>query len=188
MRAAGGKFNAVLKPGAEAPEFRNLTGTDGKSHSLAEFSEAKVVVLIFTRNHCPFSQKYEPRIRKIVHDFGGRGVAFAAMNSSHKPGEDLAAMRKNAEQNVWKFPYLKDETQQVARAYGATVTPQFFILGPASSGGIRKVVYYGALDDHPQEEKVQEPYLRRALEAVLAEKTPEVEESLGVGCELSLKD
>lgn len=182
------KFNRVLKLGAPAPEWRELPETDGGSSSLADLRKQQAVILFFTRNHCPVSKKYAGRINALSREFQSRGVSFVAVNVSRKSGEDLAAMKKVHEEQEWGFPYAKDETGKLADLYGATVTPQFFLLGNATEAGTRRVLYMGAFDDHPDEAKVQEKYLRLALEEVLGGKEVGIPESLAIGCEIEADD
>ncbi|MCA9098597.1 MAG: redoxin domain-containing protein, partial [Planctomycetaceae bacterium] len=134
------KFNRVLKLGAEAPAWEGLVETGGSKLGLENFKEQRAVVLFFTRNHCPMTGKYAQRIRELSREFSGQGVVFVGVNGSHKPGEDLQSMQKTRERLGWKFPYLKDPSGGLASKYGATVTPQFFLLD-----GFRRVVYMGAL-------------------------------------------
>lgn len=173
------KFNRVLKLRAEAPVWEGLLETGGSKLGLTDFKEYRAVVLFFTRNHCPMTGKYAQRIRDLSREFSGQGVVFVGVNGSRKPGEDLQSMRKTRDRLGWDFPYLKDPDGRLASKYGATVTPQFFLLD-----GSRRVVYMGALDDHPDFRKVQELYLRWGIEQVLAGKEVEISESLPLGCQI----
>lgn len=173
------KFNRVLKLGAIAPAWEKMPNVDGEKLGLSDLKEKRIVVLFFTCNHCPMSKKYAKRIEDLSREFAEQGVMFIGMNVSRKPGEDLEGMRKTREKLGWEFPYLKDESGKLAGAYGATATPQFFLLD-----GERRVVYMGALDDHPDSRKVQEEYLKWAIEQVLAGKEVELAESRPVGCEI----
>lgn len=182
--AEHGKFNAVLKPGVTAPALPGLVDLEGRPFTWHGVERAPAVVLIVTRNHCPISQKYAPRIRKLVEEFAPRGVSFIAINPDSRKGEDLKGMQAHARQQGWRYPYLKDGHQRVTKAFGGTVTPQFFLLGASERGGGRRVLYYGALDDDLREERVQVQYLKLGLQAVLEGKPLEYEETLAVGCEI----
>lgn len=173
------KFNRVLKLGEEAPVWEGLLETGGSKLGLADFKEQRAVVLFFTRNHCPMTAKYAQRIRDLSREFSGQGVVIVGVNGSRKPGEDLQSMQKTRERLGWEFPYLKDTDGSLPSKYGATVTPQFFLLD-----GSRRVVYMGALDDHSDVKKVQEQYLRWGIEQVLAGKEVEIAESLPLGCQI----
>ncbi|MCA9093016.1 MAG: thioredoxin family protein [Planctomycetaceae bacterium] len=173
------KFNRVLKLGAEAPVWEGLLETGGSKLGLVDFKEQRAVVLFFTRNHCPMTGKYAQRIRDLSREFSDQGVVFVGVNGSRKPDVDLQSMQKTRERLGWEFPYLKDPSGELASKYGATVTPQFFLID-----GSRRVVYMGALDDHPDVKKVQEPYLRWGIEQVLAGKEVEIAESLPLGCQI----
>lgn len=177
------KFNRALKLGGAAPGWDGLPEIHRGKLGLEDLRESPLLVLFFTRNNCPMSKKYAQRIQDLSRDFGNRGVLFVAVNTSRKPGEDLDAMREKHRQRDWKFPYLKDLDGKLAKAYGPTVTPQFFLLNRE-----RRIVYMGALDDHPDPRKVQEHYLKWAIEQVLAGNQVEIPESLPLGCEIEDPD
>jgi peroxiredoxin len=175
--AAQSKFNKVVEIGAKAPEWSDLPSVDGKSHSLSEFRDAKAVVLVFTCNHCPVAKQYEERLIQFAkaHE---KQVQVVAISVSHNAADRLDKMKSRAAEKRFPFPYLYDESQQSARAYGATVTPHFFVLDAD-----RKIAYMGAFDDNIFEpEKVEKHYLVDAVEAVLAGNEPKVKESLQRGC------
>lgn len=180
--ARGAKFNRVLDVGDAAPAWRDLPGIDGKKHSLADQKESPLVVVIFLRNNCPVAQTYEARIRQLTKDYAERGVAVVAINVSRRPGESLEDMRERARQQEFNFTYLRDESQQTARDYGATVTPHAFILDRE-----RKIAYMGAIDDSNDPEHVEEPFVRHALDALLTGEEIEVEETLQRGCAIDFE-
>lgn len=175
--AAKAKFNRVIDIGAKAPDWSDLPGVDGKTHSLSEFREAKAIVLVFTCNHCPVAKQYEERLIQFAkaHE---KQVQVVAISVSHNGADRLDKMKARAAEKGFPFPYLYDESQQSARAYGATVTPHFFVLDAD-----RKIAYMGAFDDNIFEPaKVEKHYLLDAVEAVLAGDEPKVKESLQRGC------
>lgn len=177
--AAGGKakFNKVLNVGDKAPEWSDLPGIDGKPHSLADYQEAKAVVVVFTCNHCPVAKAYEERVAEFAKKYE-REVQVVAISVSRNPADGLAKMKARAAEKEFPFPYLFDETQKSGRSYGATVTPHFFLLD-----GERKIAYMGAFDDNIFEpEKAEKHYLADAVEAMLAGHEPKVKESLQRGC------
>src|SRR5262249_14201064 len=136
-----GEFNKSLKIGDPAPAWKDLPGTDGKKHSLADHADKDVVVVVFTCNSCACSEDYEDRIIVLAQRDKGR-AALVAVNVNTIPDDRLDAMKKKAEKKKFTFPYLYDETQKIARDYGATYTPEFFVLTKD-----RKIAYMGAMDD-----------------------------------------
>lgn len=176
--ASAGTFNRKLDIGDAAPDWEKLPGTDGKDHGFQDYKDAKALVIAFTCNHCPVANSYEERFKAFVKDYQPKGVEFVAISVSHEPSDSLDKMKERARQRGYNFHYLQDLSQKSAAEYGATVTPHIFVLD-----GQRKVVYMGAFDDNWQNaDAVDEPYVRRAVDAVLAGKKPEVAESRQVGC------
>ncbi len=168
-----------LKIGDKAPDFKDLPGVDGKKHSLADYADAKIVVVVFTCNHCPVAVAYEDRIIQLQKDYKDKGVQVVAINVNNIPDDRLDKMVERAKQKDFNFPYLYDETQESARAYGATCTPHFFVLCKE-----RKVAYMGAMDDNNNPKKVKEHWLRDALDALLAGKTPAQTVTQQRGCSI----
>lgn len=175
--ARAGKFNRKLSAGDAAPSWRALEGTDGRRHSLADLKDAKAVVVVFTCNHCPVASGYEERLLQLVKDFHPKGVELVAISCSRLPADSLEKMKQRAADSKFTFAYLQDLSQQTAKEYGATVTPQAFVLD-----GERKVAYLGAFDDSMDPRKIDTHYVRDAVEAVLAGKKPEIRESRPFGC------
>lgn len=172
-----GKFNRVLSIGDPAPVWSRLPGVDGKPHSLADYREAQVVVIAFTCNHCPVAQAYEARFRKFVNDYQQKKVAFLAISCSLIDTDNLAHMKERAQQEDFNYDYLHDAQQDSGRQYGATVTPHLFVLDQQ-----RKIAYMGAFDDNFVVDRVEEHYVRDAVDAVLNGREPEVTESRQSGC------
>lgn len=178
-----GKFNSMLDVGDPAPVWKNLPGIDGKTHSLADY-KSEVLVVCFTCNHCPVATGYQARIQKFTQEFGPRGVEFIAINVNRGRGETLEKMQQRAKKAGWKFPCLKDDSQQTARLYGARTTPAFFVLNAD-----RKIVYLGAFDDNREaEQAVEQHYVIDAVQAALDGKRPEVAETRSTGCQILLDD
>src|SRR5258708_2608597 len=125
--AARAKFNKVLSIGDAAPDWADLPGIDDKTHSLADYREAKVVVVVFTCNHCPVAKMYEERLMEFARKYEQK-VPVVAISVSHNGADGLAKMKVRAAEKGIPFPYLYDESQTSARHYGATVTPHFFVL------------------------------------------------------------
>ena len=174
------KFNKVLDIGKPAPAWKDLDGVDGQRHSLEDFREAKLVVVVFACNSCPVVKQYERRLIRFVDDYRDKGVELVAISVSKKPVDQLEKMKFRASDSGWNFEYLIDPTQQIAKSYGATVTPHVFVLDRE-----RRIAYMGKIDDHlGDESKVTESFLRSAIDALLAGKAPEVAETRQIGCEI----
>jgi peroxiredoxin len=165
---------ARLAIGDAAPAF-DLPGTDGRRHSLDEYSGAPVAV-VFSCVHCPYVVAWEDRLNAIARDYAGR-AGVVAINSNDYLGDDLASMVERARQKEFAFPFLRDEKQEVARAYRPARTPEVFLLDAD-----RRLVYHGAPDSDHQDPTGSVPYLRQALDAVLAGEPPPVAETPAVGC------
>ncbi|MBK9098130.1 MAG: thioredoxin family protein [bacterium] len=175
----------TLKIGSQAPDF-NLIGVDGKNYSQQSFSDKQAVIIIFSCNHCPYVQAYEGRIKQIQNDYRDRGVAVVAINSNEDrgyPEDSFDNMKKRSNEQKFNFPYLRDEDQSAARAYDATHTPEIFLFDKA-----RKLAFHGKIDDNWQEPgKVQNHYLRNALDELLAGKEISVPETFTIGCTIKWK-
>lgn len=163
--------------GASAPVWTGLAGVDDQQHSLADIAEAKAVVVVFTCNHCPVAKAYEDRIVAVSKDYQDKGVTLVAINVNNLEDDKLPAMKERAAEKGFEFTYLYDPSQEIGRAYGATVTPHAFLLD-----GERKLAYAGAIDDNMDIDKVEQHYLRKAIDAVLAGTKPEVDSTKPVGC------
>jgi len=170
----------TLDVGVKAPDF-TLKGVDGKMHSLADYADRKAVVVIVSCNHCPTVIQYEDRMIQIQKDYAGKGVQLIVINGNETDGhptDNLAHMVQRAKERGFDFPYLRDDTQEVVRAYGAVRTPEVFLLGPD-----RTLVYHGRIDDNPDDPKrVRRHDLRVALDEVLAGKPVSVPKTPSIGC------
>lgn len=173
-----------LALGAKAIPFK-LEGTDGKHYALDDYQDKQVLVVVFTCNHCPYAIAYEDRFIALQKEYGEKGaqIIFINPNRSDYGGdlETMAAMKKRAEVKGFPFPYLKDETQAIARAYGARVTPHVYVFNQA-----RTLIYRGTVDDNWRDAaKVQKPYLKRAIEAGLLGLDPLTK---AIGCTIKWKE
>ena len=170
----------ALKVGGKGPDF-DLPGVDGKNHSLASFVDKKAVVVLISCNHCPTVVAYEDRMVAIQREYKEKGVALVAINPNDEvryPADSFENMRIRAKEKGFNFPYLRDETQEVARAYGATRTPEVFVLDSS-----RCLVYHGRIDDNEHEpDRVKSRDLRRALDELLAGEPISTPETTPVGC------
>ncbi len=177
--AVAGEFNEVLNIGDAAPSWSNLPGTDGKSHSLADYKEKAAVVLIFTCASCPTAVDYEDRLNELAKRFGGANgqVAFVAVCVNRVKGDLLIDLTERAKQRQFAFDYVHDESQKIAKDYGAVFTPEFYVLGRD-----RKLVYMGAFDDKTDAALVQQRHVEAAITAVLKNESPAVKETAPRGC------
>ncbi len=175
------------------PSF-NLPATDGKTYSLDSFSSAKLLVVIFSCNHCPYVQAYEDRMIALQRDYGPKGVQLVAINSNetgNHPEDDFPHMVERSKAKGFNFPYLRDETQEVARAYGAERTPHIFLFekvpGTISEGARHRLRYTGRIDDNWQNPSAVKSHdLRNALDALLAGKEPP-SNTPAIGCTVKWK-
>jgi peroxiredoxin len=184
VSAGAGRFNSTLSVGDPAPDWKDLAGVDGKQHSLKDYSQAKYLVLVFTCNHCPCAVASEDRLIQLQRDYADRGVVVVALNVGLSTGDDLDKMSERAQSRQFNFAYLKDASQQTGRDYGASVTPQVFVLD-----GDRKIAYMGAIDNSVRDASAAtKHYLRDALEALLDGKTPRVKETRQNGCAIEYQE
>jgi peroxiredoxin len=175
--AEAGQFNRVLDIGDQAPAWQDLPGVDDQQHSFDELSRFPVVVVAFTCNSCPYAVDVEDRLVAFHKQYSQRGVGLVAINVNKVEEDRLPAMKEKATEKGFKFPYLFDESQKIARDYGAQYTPEFFVLDRQ-----RKVVYMGSLDDSPDGKSVNASYVEVAVKAALEGTEPEVTESVPIGC------
>jgi len=168
-----------LAIGAQGAAF-NLKGTDGKMHSLDNVKGAKGTAVVFTCNECPFSKGYEDRLIALAKEFQPKGIGFVAINANDSkivPGDGFEFMVKRAKDKNLPYPYVLDETQAIATAYGARVTPHVFLLD--ASG---KLVYRGRVDDSLEQDKVTTHDFAAALDAVVSGQPVKVAETKAFGC------
>jgi peroxiredoxin len=181
--------HATLALGAAAPDF-TLPGVDDKVHKLSDYAESKVLVIVFTCNHCPTAQLYEPRIKKLADDYSSKGVALVAIEPNNPNAirldelgytdvsDSLDEMKVRAAYRHFDFPYLYDgDTQAVARAYGPKATPHVFIFDAE-----RKLRYEGRVDDSQRVNLVKTHDAADAIDALLAGKEVAVPHTGVMGC------
>ena len=154
-----------LRPGDLAPPFE-LPGTDGKVYRREDFASDPLFAVVFWCNHCPYVQAWEGRMIEIGRRYGPRGVGIVLVNSNDTaayPQDRPERMAERAREKNYPFPYLFDESQSVARAYGALVTPH-----PMLFGKDRRLLFQGPIDDNAERrERVQHHHLESAIEAAL---------------------
>ena len=190
IRLCAADFQPETLPlGSPAPDF-SLTGVDGRTYTLKDFAEAKILVVVFTCNHCPTAQYYEERLKQLVTDYKDKDVALVAIMPNDPKSvrldelgwtdlsDSFAEMKIRATERRFNFPYLDDgDTESVARAYGPVATPHAFVFDAG-----RKLRYVGAIDDSERVQHVTRTYLRDALTALLAGQEPPVTKTKVVGC------
>jgi peroxiredoxin len=172
--------------GTPAPDFR-LPDTDGQAVALADCAAAPALLVAFLCNHCPYVQHARAAFARLARDYQARGVEVVAISSNDAaayPDDSPARMKEEKAQAGYTFPYLYDESQQVAKAYRAACTPDFFVYGPD-----RRLAYRGQLDaSRPGNDRPNDGAdLRAALDAVLAGQAPPAEQVPSAGCNIKWK-
>jgi peroxiredoxin len=180
----------TLQIGSAAPSFKNLPGADGKPHSLEDYKEKRILTIVFSCNHCPYVQAYEERMIAFQNAYGGKGVQLIAINSNETknyPEDNFDEMVRRAKAKGFNFPYLRDDDQSVASAYGASHTPEFFLFA-ASGKGTYNLQYHGKMDDNYQNPSaVKRKFLLEAVDAILADKPVADAETHSIGCTIKWK-
>ncbi|MBC8109022.1 MAG: thioredoxin family protein [Anaerolineae bacterium] len=175
----------TLQIGQKAPDF-DLPGVDGKNYSLASFKDAKLLVVVFSCNHCPYVVGSEDRLSRFYADFTSRGVAMVAINSNETEGhptDSLEHMKLRAKEKGFRFTYVRDDSQDTARAFGALRTPHFYLFDQD-----RNLRYTGRMDDNPRTPGAEQTHeLRDAVEALLAGRKPAIELTNPIGCNVKWK-
>lgn len=182
--AFAGKYNKVVSVGEKAPDFAGLPAIENgeqKSVTLGDIKE-DVVVVVFLANHCPVVRAYEDRIIDFTKDYQGKNVKVVGLAVSQQTGDKLPGIKDYMKENKSNYVYGYDESQAVGKAYGATNTPQFFVLDKT-----RTIRYMGAMDDSQREDKVSKTYLRDAVDALLKGESVEVSETQPKGCGVQYK-
>ena len=175
----------TLQLGQAAPDF-NLPGTDGTNYSLANFKDAKLLIVFFSCNHCPYVIGSEERMINFAKEVAPRGVRMIAINSNETEGHPMDSfehMQQRAKERNYPFTYVRDDSQEVALAYGALRTPHYYVFDQE-----RKLRYTGRMDDNPRNPGKETTHeLRDAVEALLAGKKPPVELTNPIGCNVKWK-
>lgn len=176
-----GEFNPDISIGDPAPAWKELPGTDGKRHSLSDLKDRAVVIVAFTCNSCPYAVDYEDRLIALAKRHAGPDspVAVVAINVNTVEEDRLPQMKARAGQKGFPFPYLFDESQQIAKDYGAAFTPEFFVLNRE-----RKIAYMGALDDNPDATKATRRFVDEAVAALLSNGDIQRRETAPIGCRI----
>ena len=179
--------STMLPLGTPAPDFRLANAVDGQAVSLADFRDAKALLVAFICNHCPFVKHVAAGVAQLAMEYQAKGVAIVGVNSNDvaaHPDDAPEKMAEEAKRRGYTFPYLFDETQAVAKAYRAACTPDFFLFDPS-----KRLVYRGQLDSSRPDNgmPVTGQDLRAALDAVLAGKPPLDDQKPSIGCNIKWK-
>lgn len=181
------KSNQELERGDKAPDFK-LKGTDGEEHSLESFRDKKAILLVFTCNHCPFAKDKMPVLNQIAEDYDEVAVVgINANDADNYPEDSFEKMKDLVSQGKVKYDaYLRDETQQVAKDYGAVCTPDPYLF--KNEDGEFRLVYHGRLDDAlTPEDEAEKHHMREVIEAVLDGEEVEKEFLPSQGCSIKWK-
>ncbi len=182
-----------LEAGDAAPDFE-LEGADGETYTLESFADKKALLVVFTCNHCPYAQAKFDLLNELADEYDDVAVVGINPNDAEEyPDDSMAAMRERVEAGTIQYDaYLRDESQDVARAYGAVCTPDPFLFAraaqPQDDAGF-ELVYHGRLDDalNPDEEPTRF-HIREAIDAVLADEEVDLEWQPSQGCSIKWKD
>lgn len=176
------------KVGDKTIDF-SLKNIDGKNVSLADYNNAKGFIVIFTTNHCPYAVKYQDRINALNTKYAKEGYPVIAINSDDSignPDDSYTNMQVRAKEAAFTFPYLLDASQAIGKAYGATKTPQVYVLQKTDNGLIVK--YTGAIDDNTDDATaVKQKYVELAVDALLAGKDVAITSTKAIGCGIKYK-
>ena len=178
---------SALALGAKLPAATTkMKNVDGKMVSIADVKGKAGTLVIFTCNHCPFAKAWEERIVELGNGYVKRGLGVILVNANDPTSHEddgFTQMQERAKSRGMQIPYVVDETSGVARAFGATVTPEAFLFGADG-----KLVYHGTIDDNREDPtKVGKHYLRDALDAVMAGKPPAPAETKSLGCGIKFR-
>lgn len=175
--------------GDYAKDFK-LPNTNGQMVSMSSYDDAKGFIVIFTCNTCPYAKAYESRILDLDKKYASQGFPVIAINPNdvtQQPGDTMEEMKKRASDKGYTFPYLRDDSQEVAKAFGATKTPHVYLL-KSEAADKYKVAFIGAIDDSPNDPSdVSQTYVEDAIKAILAGKEPGVKEKRAIGCTIKWK-
>ncbi len=174
-----------LPMGSELIDFK-LPGTDGKDYSPADFADKKALVIIFMCNHCPYVKAIIDRLIQLQSDYAAKGVQLIGINANEAdnyPEDSFESMQNWVEEAGINFVYLRDESQETAKAYQAQCTPDIYVFDPH-----KKLAYHGRLDDNWKEpENVQKQELKEALDALLSGQPVADEQTPSMGCSIKWK-
>ncbi len=178
--------STTINIGTKAQDF-DLPGTDGKNYSLDSFKDSKGLVVAFTCNHCPYAQAAWPLLTKLATDFQDKGVSFAGINPNDEnqyPEDSFEVMKEKMTDWKINFPYLRDESQEVAKKYKAVCTPDVFVFDEN-----RQLYYHGRINDNWKEpEKVTKEELKEAIKSLIAGRPAPADQNPSMGCSIKWKN
>jgi peroxiredoxin len=184
LAVAGSAFG--LSIGDKAPSTNvKMKNVDGGAVSIADVAGKQGTLVVFSCNHCPFVKAWQGRIASVGNAAKTRGIGVIIINSNDPtayPEDSYAEMQKRVQQLGFTFPYVVDATSDVARAFGATHTPEAFLFDKDG-----KLVYHGAIDDSKEADQVTAHYLQDAIDAALAGKAVPVAETKAIGCSIKFR-
>jgi thiol-disulfide isomerase/thioredoxin len=177
--AGAGKYNSAVAPGDPAPVFSGIPAVLGEADTSLSLGDIKedVVVVVFLANHCPVVTAYEDRLIDFANDYKDKNVKVVALCVNDMDSDRLPAIKDRVKEKGYNYVYGYDASQKVGKAYGATKTPQLFVLDKT-----RTIRYTGAMDDNQNEGSASKQYLRDAVDAVLSGESVEVKETRAKGC------
>ena len=185
--------SAMMQPGYNVGDYVadfKLRNVDGKEVSLASYADAKGVIVVFTCNTCPYAKLYEDRIIALHKQFAPKGYPVVAINPNdpaQQPGDSFAEMQKRSKEKEYGFAYLQDDNGAVAKAFGATRTPQTYVLSKEPKG--YKVEYIGALDNnHKDAAAADQKYVEEAISQLIGGKKPKTTSTKAIGCTIKWKE
>lgn len=182
------EVQAQYKVGDLVSDF-SLKNVNNKNVSLAQYHSAKGFIVVFTCNTCPFAKKYESRVEQLDKEFSSKDYPVIAISSNDikiNPGDSFEEMQKRAKAEAYTFPYLYDESQAVAKQFGATNTPHVYVL--AKEGNKMVVKYIGAIDNNADDaSKADKKYVADAVNSLIEGKNIAVTTTKAIGCGIKWK-
>ncbi|MEM6628592.1 MAG: thioredoxin family protein [Bacteroidota bacterium] len=167
----------------------SLKNVDENMVSLVDYQEAKGFIVIVSCNSCPWVKRYEDRMIELHNEYASQGYPVVAINPNdvtRSPGDSFEAMQVRSKEKGFPFDYLYDETQEIAKAFGASYTPEAFVLKKTTDG--LKLMYHGAIDDSPREaSSVEERFVGQAVNSLIEGESPEKPRAKGIGCSVKYR-
>jgi peroxiredoxin len=187
LAASAALAGGALPIGASMPMADvKMKSVDGTERTLVDVKKPAGTLVVFTCNHCPFAKMWETRIVELGNTYAAKGVGVVAVNANDPkvaPEDGFDVMQQRAKERGMQFPYVVDATSNLARAFGATRTPEAFLFDKDG-----KLVYHGTIDDNGEDAaRVEKPYLKNALESVVNGQDVAVKETKSIGCGIKFR-